>query len=356
MQKKTACIKVPKRQGEKALAAVKKLKIIDSKLEIQRNPKSLFIPLLTQPSEQQLKNLRKQAFDFNISTSLFQERKKPTPSLINALQKQLPPQLLDSLPHSMDFIGDIAIIEIPSELQPYKDRIGKAVLNTKPNLRTVVTKASAVSGTYRLRKFEVIAGEHKTETVHKEYGCQYYLDISKVYFSPRLSYEHKRVSSAVHEGEVIVDLFAGVGPFAIQIAKTHENVKVYAIDVNPHAVEYLKRNIRLNRVVEKVHPMSGNARQIAKERLSGIADRVIMNLPEKALDFADVTCEALKPEGGTVHFYSFITESCSLNDLKTSFSQAVQTCGREAADIKFSRIVRETAPHESQVVLDVEIK
>jgi tRNA (guanine37-N1)-methyltransferase len=356
MQKKAICIKVPKRQGEKALAALKKLKIIDSQLEIQRNTKSLFIPLLSQPSEKTLKNLRKQAVDFNISTHLFQKRKKPQLSLINALQNKLPPHLLASLPHSMDFIGDIAIIEIPSELKPYRNSIGKAVLKTKPNLRTVVAKASAVSGTYRLRKFSVIAGEHKTETVHREHGCQYYLDISKAYFSPRLSYEHKRVSSAVHEHEAVVDLFAGVGPFAIQIAKTHENVKVYAIDMNPHAVEYLKRNVRLNRAMGKVHPILGNARQIVKERLRGVAHRVIMNLPEKALDFVDVACQALKPKGGTVHFYSFITESCSLNDLKASFSEAVQTCGREGADIRFSRIVRETAPHESQVVLDVEIK
>jgi tRNA (guanine37-N1)-methyltransferase len=216
----------------------------------------------------------------------------------------------------------------------------------------VLGKAGAVSGTYRLREFEVIAGERRTATVHKEFGCEYYVDVAKAYFSPRLSHEHKRVAELVQKGETIVDLFAGVGPFAILIAKIVEAVKVYAVDINPDAVEFLKRNIRLNRVEKQVFPILGDARQVVDDKLSGVADRVIMNLPEKAEEFVDVACKATKPKGGTIHYYGFVRVPDSLEDMKLRFSRAVEKAGRKVERFLLVKTVRETAPYEWQVVLD----
>ena len=177
----------------------------------------------------------------------------------------------------------------------------------------------------------------------------------KAYFSPRLSHEHNRVASVVKEDETVVDLFAGVGPFSILIAKIHENVKVYAIDVNPQAVEFLKKNVRLNRVEGKVHSILGDSKQIVKQRLSGVADRVIMNLPEKAIEFVDAACEAIKPTGGIVHFYNFVDSSNTLENVKLHFIGAVEKSGRKVGKILFSRFVRATAPYEWQAVLDAKI-
>jgi tRNA (guanine37-N1)-methyltransferase len=181
------------------------------------------------------------------------------------------------------------------------------------------------------------------------------VDLAKAYFSPRLSSEHNRVATLVREDETVIDLFAGVGPFAIKIAKAHRNVKVYAIDVNPDAVEHLKRNIRLNRVEERVHALLGDARHIVSERHAGSADRVIMNLPEKAIDFVDVACAAIKPSGGTMHFYGFISASEPLENMKHNFIEAVGKCGRRVGEDAFSRLVRATAPYEWQAVLDARI-
>jgi tRNA (guanine37-N1)-methyltransferase len=355
MPKKSKCIKIAKIYGEKAIILAKKLKIFNGELEIQRNKNVIYIPLIHQPSADELKTLKKQIPDCKISTHDFPEKKKQVKTFVEMLQDTLSPHLLANLPRSIDLVGDIAIIEIPPELDAHKHAIGEAVLETHKNVRTVLAKKGAISGTYRLREFSVIAGEPKTETIHKEHGCQYYLDVAKAYFSPRLSYEHKRVASLVKQGETIVDLFAGVGPFVIQIAKTHENVQVYAIDVNPDAVEFLKRSIRLNRVEGKVHPILGDAKQVVEEKLSGVADRVIMNLPEKAMEFVEAACKALKPDGGIVHFYSFVSASVSLETVKLCFLKAVEKCGRKAERIFFSRFVRATAPYEWQVVLDAEI-
>jgi tRNA (guanine37-N1)-methyltransferase len=356
MKRESVCFKVPRRQCEKALTLIKKLKIIDRQLKIDRDDRFVLIPLATKPSARQLKGIREQITDFDISKCVFHKRKPQKLSPIEALEDDPSPELSGRLPRSMDVVGDIAIVEIPSDLDAYKQRVGEAIIRANPSLNTVVAKASAVRGTYRLREFIVIAGEHKTETIHKEYGCKYYVDISKAFFSPRLSHEHKRIASLVKEKETIVDLFAGVGPFAIQIAKTHEKVEVYALDLNPNAFEYLERNIRLNKVLSKVRPIFGDAKQIVKERLSGVADRVIMNLPWKSLEFVDAACQALKQDGGIVHLYSFVKASSSLEELNDCFARNVEECKRRVLGMRFSRVVREIAPYQWQAVLDIEIK
>jgi len=356
MPKESLCIKVPKIHGEKTLVLTKKFAAADKELKIQRNTDFIYVPLVRQLQETELKALTEEVSDFQLSTCIFQEKEKSVKTLAELLETKLPPYLLASLPRSVDIVGDIAIIEIPPELSAHKRTIGEAALKSHGKVSTVLAKASAVSGTYRVREFEVIAGQSKTETVHKEHGCRYCIDLAKVYFSPRLSYEHKRVASLIQEGETIVDLFAGVGPFSVLIAKNNPAVRVYSVDLNPHAIELLKRNIRLNRVEGRVYPILGEARQVVKERLSGIADRLIMNLPEKAMEFVETACEAIKPKGGTVHIYSFTGASESLESMKLRFADAVKDCGRSVERILFSRNVRETAPYKWQAVLDAKIR
>jgi tRNA (guanine37-N1)-methyltransferase len=356
VQKESVCVKVSKIDGEKTIILASKLEILNRDLEIQSDEKFVYVPLTGQPSEHVLKTIKQLVAPLEVTSRFFPERRRRKKSVLELLEDRFPPHLLASLPRAVDVVGDIAIVEIPPEHDSNRTLIGEAVLQAYKNVHTVLAKAGPISGTYRLREFDVIAGEAKTETIHKEYGCEYYVDVAKVYFSPRLSYEHKRIASLVKEGETIVDFFAGVGPFAVQIAKTHENVKVYAVDLNPDAVEYLRKNVRLNRVMAKVQPILGDAGQIAKQRLSEVADRVIMNLPERAIEFVDAACSALKPKGGVIHFYKFVKGYGSMREVEREFTMAVEGLGRRVERILFSRFVRETAPHEWQTVLDAEIR
>ena len=356
MLKKSMCLKVPKGYGEKAIVLSNKLKIINRELEIRRDKDFIYVPLIRQPSKSMLEEFKERLLDCGVVTFAFPERKKQSTTFVELLENKLPSHLLVSLPRAIDFVGDIAIIEISPELDAYKNVIGAAILKTCKNVQTIIAKAGAVTGPYRLRKFRIIAGEPRTETVHREYGCKYYVDLAKAYFSPRLSYEHNRVASLVKEGETITDLFAGVGPFSILIAKTHEKVKVYTIDANPNAIEFLKKNIRVNRVENKICPILGDARRIVRQRLLGIADRVIMNLPGKSLEFVDAACEGIKPTGGIVHFYSFVNASNSPENVKQQFGNAVKKCGRKVEKILCSRFVRATAPYEWQIVFDAKIR
>jgi tRNA (guanine37-N1)-methyltransferase len=356
MSEPSLCIKVTKINGEKTLILANKLGIIDRTLEIRKDRNHIYIPLIQQPKEKELSTLKAQVPDFQLTTNVFTKKKQQRKTLAQVLENRLPPHLLASLPRALDIVGDIAIIEIPAELKAHERLIGEAILTVHKNVRTVLAKAGAVSGTYRLREFEVVAGERRTDTIHKEYGCKYHVDIAKAYFSPRLSQEHNRIASLVKKSETVVDLFAGVGPFSVLIAKNNAEAKVYAVDINPEAIEFLKRNIRLNRVENRVTPIQGDARQAVEERLLGVADRVIMNLPEKALEFVDTACRAIKPAGGMVHYYAFIRLPDSLENMQLRFSEAVEKAGRKVDAFLFAKTIRETAPYEWQVVLDAKIR
>jgi tRNA (guanine37-N1)-methyltransferase len=355
LSKTAVCVEVPKKQGEKIIALAIKLELIDESLEIQRDEENLCIPLVREPAEDELATLKSQMPDYRLETRVFTQKQPAAGTLAQTLESELPPNLLDSLPQALDVIGDIAVVEIPPELKQYENLVGEAILKTHKNLKTVLAKAGAIRGAFRLREFDFIAGERKTETVHREFGCQYHVDVAKAYFSPRLSHEHMRVASLVQTGETVVDLFAGVGPFSVLMAKKNPSIRVYAVDINPEAVELLKVNVRVNRVENRVFPILGDARQITATKLKGSADRVLMNLPETAIDFVDAACRAIKPEGGIAHFYAFVRSPDSIEKEKLRFCDAIEKAGRKVDSFLCAKSVRETAPYESQIVLDAKI-
>lgn len=349
-------LKVSKTSTQAALTLLRKLALLNSKLKLQQENAYVHIPLMRMPLANELKELRKELPRPQISKRDFLEIREQQTKLVDLLSEELPPHVLASLPHAVDFVGDIVIVEIPSELESRKHAIGAAVLKAHKRVKTVLSKGSPVSGVYRLRTFEVIAGEANTQTVHKEHGCVYHVDLAKAYFSSRLSYEHLRVASLIKEGETVVDMFAGIGPFSILAAKEHVDTRVYAIDMNPDAHKLLMKNIAVNRVVGKVIAIVGDARQVVNERLSGVADRVIMNLPERAVEYVDVAVKALKPEGGVIHYYQFVEAPEPLEAARHRFDEALKQTNRSLHRILETRIVRGIAPFKYQVAVDAEIK
>jgi tRNA (guanine37-N1)-methyltransferase len=355
MPRPSVCIKVPKSQGEKTIRLVTKFGLADKSLVIQREENTLYIPLVREPEGIELATLKSQVPKFTFLTAAFSEKQLPPENLTQTLQDKLPADLLSSVPQAFDIIGDIAIIDIPPKLVPCQNIIGEAILQTQKNVETVLAKASDIGGIFRIRNYSFIAGEHKTQTVHREFGCQYYVDVAKAYFSPRLSHEHERVATLVEDGETVVDLFAGVGPFSVLIGKKKPDAKVYAVDLNPDAVEFLKINVTVNKVENRVFPIQADAREIAATKLKSVANRVIMNLPETAIDFVDAACNTIKPEGGVAHFYGFVRSPDTIDDLKRRFSALVEKNERKIEAFLYAKGIRETAPFESQVVLDAKI-
>ncbi|RJS92128.1 class I SAM-dependent methyltransferase family protein [Candidatus Bathyarchaeota archaeon] len=354
-KEKAYSLKVPKKLGEDSIRLASKLGILNKDLKVESEDEYLYIPLSRKPISE-IKELTRTLGHYEILIREFPRRFKAPRRAFDAAADKLPPHLLASFPRAIDIIGEVAVVEIPPELEEYKKIVGEAILQAHRHVRTVLAKSSAVRGIKRLREYEVIAGSGRTETAHREHGCIYYLDVKKVYFSPRLSFEHLRVASQVKADETVIDMFAGVGPFSILIAKMHRNVKVYSIDINPDAVRYLERNVIANRVLGKVVPILGDAREVIHKRLRGVADRVIMNLPEKAAKYVDAACEAIKREGGIIHYYRFMCGEDPIKKAEKELAKAVMEAGREMLHTLASRKVREIAPGRWQIAVDARIR
>ena len=194
---------------------------------------------------------------------------------------RVPEALRPQLPTAFDVIGDIAILKIPEPLVPHRAEIARAILQSNRNVK-VVAQDHGVAGEFRIRKLEVLAGEPRTTTVHTEYGLRYRVDVARAYFSPRLGSERARVADQVRPGEAVGDPFAGVGPYAILIARRRRPSRVVASDANPVAVDFLRQNVAANRAA-RVETREGDAREVLRENAP--LDRIILDLPHSAIEF-----------------------------------------------------------------------
>lgn len=274
------------------------------------------------------------------------------------LSETLPSTELTCVHNSYDIVGDIAIIRLTETPKKHSQIIAEAIMSVYKNVKTVLAQTSPVRGDFRLRELQFIAGENKTVTVYKESGCLFSVDVKKCYFSPRLSHERMRIAKQVVNGEVVVNMFAGVGCFSIIIAKHSGAKKVYSTDVNPAAIQSMQKNVRLNGVYGKVIPMQQDAKQAAEKKLNHIADRVLMPLPEKAFEYLPYVLLALKKTGGWTHYYDF--EHAKKNEnpvekVKLKVAERLESLG-VVFEIVFGRIVRTTGPNWYQIVLDIALK
>jgi tRNA (guanine37-N1)-methyltransferase len=258
---------------------------------------------------------------------------------------------------SYDIVGNIAIIRLSCASPENAQNAAKAIMNIHKNVKTVLVQASPVAGGFRLRRLTHVAGETKTSTVHKEYGCVFSVDVEKCYFSPRLSHERLRIAGIVKPNETVVNMFAGVGCFSIIIAK-HANVaKVFSIDVNPAAIQFMQQNIRLNRVYDKVIPLLGDSKAIVNSQLQRVADRVLMPLPEKALEYLPCALSALKASGGWIHYYGFehaAKAESPAEKVKLKVAETLEPLGIDF-ELSFVRVVRSTGPNWFQLAADIHV-
>jgi len=215
-------------------------------------------------------------------------------------------------------------------------------------VETVLNRASKVKGQERVRDWEVLVGD-STETVHREYGTELAVDLAEVFFSPRLATERHRVAEQVRAGERALDMFAGVGPFAIPFAD--RGADVVAVDVNETAIEYLRANAERNGVADRITAIHGDVRDVTKD-YANWADRIVMNLPHSADEFLETAVE-LAGDECTIHYYDIAHE----DDPYGPGEAAIRTAAEPdySVEVLTRRTVRSYAPHELNVVLDVRL-
>ena len=272
--------------------------------------------------------------------------------LKKSLESVLSPKESEELISAFDQIGEIIIVRIPDSLLHKKKIIGETLLNDVKIVRSVFYQASAVEGDFRTRNLEIIAGEDNTETEYREFGCKFIVDVENAFFSPRLSTERDRIANMIQEGEIMTNMFAGVGMFSI-IAAKKKKCTVYSLDINPIASELCERNIKLNKLAGKVVSINGDATQTINEQLTDKSDRTLMLLPERSDEFLESAIKTTK-DGGIIHYYSHIHADKKSEAGKLSEEHYLQISPVKS-EILGSKIVRPVGPRYYQTVVDVKI-
>ncbi|MDH5568957.1 MAG: class I SAM-dependent methyltransferase family protein [Nitrosopumilus sp.] len=272
--------------------------------------------------------------------------------LKKALASVLSEKESEDLISAFDQIGDIIIVRIPDTLLSKKKIIGKTLLNEVKIVRSVYYQASDVEGDFRTRNLEIIAGEDNTETEYKEFGCKFIVDVEKAFFSPRLSTERERIANLIQEGEIVTNMFAGVGMFSIMSAKKKKCI-IYSLDINPIASKLCEKNIELNKLAGKIISINGDASKTIKEQLENKSDRTLMLLPERSDEFLESAISTTK-NGGIIHYYSHIHADKKSEAAKLSEEHYLQVTPVKS-EILNSKIVRAVGPRYYQTVVDVKI-
>lgn len=272
--------------------------------------------------------------------------------LKKALENVLTEKESDELISAFDQIGEIIIVRIPDSLLSKKKIIGKALLDDVKIVRSVFYQASAVGGNFRTRDLEILAGEDNTETKYKEFGCRFTVDVEKAFFSPRLSTERERIANLIQNGEVMTNMFAGIGMFSIMAAKK-KKCTVYSLDINPIASKLCETNIELNKLSGNVISINGDASEIIKEQLINKSDRTLMLLPERSDEFLQSAIDTTK-DGGIIHYYSHIHADKKTDAGKLSEEHYLKVTPVKS-EVLHSKIVRAVGPRYYQTVVDVKI-
>jgi len=263
---------------------------------------------------------------------------------------------VSKLTSSFDVIGSIVILKIPETLVDSRQVIANAIMDNIKSARSVYMQTSPVTGDHRTRKLELIAGDDSPITFYKEYGCQFKVDVEQTYFSPRLSTERFRIASLTSEGEVVTNMFAGVGTFSIIICKYRNVKKVYNVDINRTAHGLSIYNSRLNKMEEKIESFCGDAKEVVKSHIIGKSNRVLMPLPEKAKYFVSDAVACLKEEQGMIHYFQHVRADSKKLAVESGRSETEDAFREYSHDIQFLHVVREVGPRFYQLVSDVLIK
>lgn len=343
--KKVLCCKVPTNKGEQIRRILLDNSILNKNYKLKKEDNYLFIPIslptntteIDKPIIENLKKIYK-----NIEFIEINMLKNPKSNKIN-FRKYLLKNFKKEIESgdvvlSYDIIGDIVIIQISDNIdENTAKKIGGKALELIPSVKSVYRRKSEILGEFRVRELELLAGEYKTLTLYKENGYRLWVDVEKVYFSPRLSWERKRIMEKVMPEDIVVDMFCGVGPFSIACKNAK---KIYAIDINPESIKLLKKNIELNKLQHKIIPIN---KDIRKTEVKG--NRIIMNLPKFAHLFVDTALKMVE-KNGIIHYYT----------VGSNYDEAINLFKSKCnCEIVEKRIVKSYSPREHIFVLDIKI-
>ncbi len=251
-----------------------------------------------------------------------------------------------------DILGNIAIVDLEGVRKGKEKSIARRILDEHRNVTTVLAKAGPVSGRFRVRRLRYLAGARRYTADYKENGCRFIFDVRKSFFSNRLSFERNRISSMSKKKENVIVMFAGVGPFAIEIAKRNPKANIIAIELNRNAYAAMCGNIVLNKL-KNVTAVLGDVKEVS-QRYAGFADRVVMPLPKDSIEFLGDAVECCRKRA-TIHVYMIVDRLDSGKEAISILKDHARANGYRTV-ASGSRIVRNYSPKEVEVVVDLGIR
>ena len=272
----------------------------------------------------------------------------PFSQIKTSLSDVLSENMINILPDKWEKIGDILVVKLSASLEEYKNVIGEKYAQFL-SCKTVLQDKGGIVGTFRVPDVEVIFGDEKTVTVHRENGIRFKLDPSKVMFSSGNMDERIRMANISKDDEVVVDLFAGIGYFCIPLAVYRSPRKVFACEVNPVAFGFLCDNVVLNDVSSFVEPLLGDNRKVAPDN---VADRVIMGFLRDNYSFLGVGLSCLRNRSGFIHFHDLCPNELLPGHPLDKIRAGVEKFGLKVELQNFVN-VKSYAPGVSHVVYDL---
>ncbi|CUX77983.1 tRNA methylase Trm12p Wyeosine biosynthesis [Thermococcus chitonophagus] len=268
------------------------------------------------------------------------------PKIREILSKELPPELVSLLPKRWVKIGDVLLLPLRPELEPYKHRIAQVyaeVIGAKAVLRK-----GHIHGETRKPDYELLYGKD-TVTIHVENGIKYKLDVAKIMFSPANVKERVRMASIARPDELVVDMFAGVGHLSLPIA-VHCKARVIAIEKDPYTFKFLVENIHLNKVQDRMTAYNMDNRDFPGK---DIADRILMGYVVKTHEFIPKALEIAKNEA-IIHYHNTVPEKLMPREPLETFKKIAREHGYEVEKLNELKIKR-YAPGVWHVVLDLRV-
>ena len=354
-----SALRILKTNGEPCRRISDELGLLDRSCKPFAEGAFLYLPLVRCPTKEECLKINS-FFENEDSVFYLKEISFQTQS------KALTVSEILGFPVAYEIIGDIAVIDDKimeddsaeffeasdtSGALPDVSKIADAILTAHPSIQTVLLSIGPISGEFRTRPLKFIAGVNKTDTIHKEYGCKYKVDLQRAYFTPRLSSERHRILSQIKKDDVVIDMFAGIGPYSIMIAKNASPKCVIANDKNAEAVSLLRENISLNKAAG-VTALNEDALFLS-EKYPKTSDHIIMNLPHNAFDFLDTAVAICKP-GGVIHYYAMTSEDDLFDGSIELIRKAAEKQNRNIEVVE-KRTVRSYAPRQYNICLDVRI-
>ncbi len=279
-------------------------------------------------------------------------RRSPAERVRERVRGSAGPGVADVLPAGYQRLGRVLVLRLPPELADHFGLIGEA-WRAELGVDTVLVRSGPIAGELREPSVVRIAGDG-TETEVLEHGVRWRFDAARIMFAAGNRTERARMGRAVRPGERVVDLFAGIGYFAIPAARADASVEVIAVEKNPTAFRYLVENLRRNGVQDRVRAVRGDNREVALP--PEWADRVVLGYLPDAVPWVPRALELVRAEGGVLHVHTVADARGATAHALATVERAVERARGELLERPRGREVKPYGPGRTHVVVDARVR